>query len=101
MLSTIDLFELKVRAFRPADAGQMNFYVNWFKANMGAKGDNPPIGILLCSDKDGAEVEYATAGMDRKLFVTRYLTALPSVEQLKDFLERDRAELKSLTYKED
>ncbi len=95
------LFELKVRAFRPADAGQMNFYVNWFKANMGAKGDNPPIGILLCSDKDGAEVEYATAGMDRKLFVTRYLTALPSVEQLKDFLERDRAELKSLTYKED
>jgi hypothetical protein len=90
-----------VRAFRPADAGQMNFYVNWFKANMAAKGDNPPIGILLCSDKDGAEVEYATAGMDRKLFVTRYLTALPSAEQLKGFLERDRAEMKSLTYRKD
>ena len=91
------LIDLKVRAFRPADAGQMNFYVNWFKANMQAEGDNPPVGILLCSDKDGAEVEFATAGMDKKLFVTRYLTSLPSAEQLKAFLERDRAEIKAHT----
>ena len=91
------LIDLKVRAFKPADAGQMNFYVNWFKANMLAKGDNPPVGILLCSDKDGAEVEFATAGMDQKLFVSRYLSALPGVEQLKAFLERDRAEIKALT----
>ena len=91
------LIDLKVRAFRPADAGQMNFYVNWFKANMQAEGDNPPVGILLCSDKDGAEVEFATAGMDQKLFVTRYLTSLPSAEQLKAFLERDRAEIKAHT----
>ena len=91
------LIDLKVRAFKPADAGQMNFYVNWFKANMMAKGDNPPVGILLCSDKDGAEVEFATAGMDQKLFVSRYRTVLPSAEQLKAFLERDRAEIKALT----
>lgn len=91
------LIDLKVRAFRPPDAGQMNFYVNWFKANMQAEGDNPPVGILLCSDKDGAEVEFATAGMDQKLFVTRYLTSLPSAEQLKAFLERDRAEIKAHT----
>lgn len=91
------LIDLKVRAFRPADAGQMNFYVNWFKANMQAEGDNPPVGILLCSDKDGAEVEFATAGMDQKLFVTRYLAALPSAEQLKAFLERDRASLGKIT----
>jgi hypothetical protein len=79
----------------------MNFYVNWFKANMMAKGDNPPVGILLCSDKDGAEVEFATAGMDQKLFVSRYLAALPSAEQLKAFLERDRAEIKALTRHKD
>jgi predicted nuclease of restriction endonuclease-like (RecB) superfamily len=91
------LFDLKILAFRPADAGQMNFYVNWFKANMMAPGDNPPIGVLLCSDKDGAEVEYATAGMDQKLFVSRYLNVLPSTEQLKNFLERDRAHIKALT----
>lgn len=89
------LIDLKIRAFKPADAGQMNFYVNWCKANLMLPGDNPPVGILLCSDKDGAEVEFATAGMDQKLFVSRYLTALPSVEQLKAFLERDRAEIQS------
>ena len=90
------LIDLKVRTFRPSDAGQMNFYVNWFKANMMAKGDNPPVGILLCSDRDNAEVEFATAGMSHKLFVTRYLTVLPSAAQLKAFLERDRSEIRGL-----
>jgi len=65
------LLELKIRAFRHADAGQMNFYVNWFKAQMMGKGDNPPVGIVLCSDKDHTEVEFATAGMNNKLFVSR------------------------------
>ena len=91
------LIDLKIRGFQPADAGQMNFYVNWFKANMMSAGDNPPVGILLCSEKDGAEVEFATGGMDQKLFVSRYLDVLPSVKQLKTFLERDRAEIKQLT----
>ena len=90
------LIDLKIRAFQPADAGQMNFYVNWFKANMLAEGDAAPVGILLCSDKDGAEVEFATAGMDQKLFVSRYLTALPSVAKLRAFLEADRERIESL-----
>ena len=87
------LLDLKVRAFRHTDAGQMNFYLNWFKANMADKNDHPPVGILLCSDKEHTEVEYATAGMDNKLFVSRYLTALPSAEQLKALVESDRARL--------
>ena len=90
------LLDLKIRPFQPADAGQMNFYVNWFKSRMMAPGDAPPVGILLCSDKDGAEVEFATAGMDQKLFVSRYLTALPSAEKLRVFLEADRARIESL-----
>lgn len=85
------LLDLKTRAFKHEDAGQMNFYVNWFKANMMQKGDNPPVGILLCTDKDRTDVEFATAGMDQKLFVSRYLTALPSVEELKALVETDRA----------
>lgn len=85
------LLDLKVRAFRPADAGQMNFYVNWFKANMTAEGDGPPVGIILCSSRKETEVEFATGGMDNKLFVSRYLTALPSVEQLKALVDADRA----------
>lgn len=76
----------------------MNFYLNWFKANMMQPGDHPPVGILLCGDSDSTEVEFATAGMDQKLFVSRYLTALPSAKQLKAFLERDRAAIQSQTH---
>lgn len=93
------LIDLKIRAFKPEDAGQMNFYVNWFKAKMMHKGDNPPVGILLCSDSDGTEVEFATAGMDQKLFVSRYLVALPSAEKLRSFLEADRERIESLMVK--
>lgn len=89
------LIDLKIRAFQPADAGQMNFYLNWFKAHMMEEGDAPPVGILLCSESDGVEVEFATAGMDQKLFVTRYLVALPSAEKLRAFLEADRDRIES------
>jgi predicted nuclease of restriction endonuclease-like (RecB) superfamily len=90
------LVDLKIRPFKPSDAGQMNFYVNWFKANMMEEGDQSPVGILLCSDSDGTEVEFATAGMDQKLFVSRYLVALPSVEKLRSFLEADRERFVSI-----
>lgn len=87
------LIDLKIRAFKHEDAGQMNFYVNWFKENQMTEGDNPPVGIILCSGKDRTDVEFATAGMDAKLFVSRYLVALPSAEQLKALLEADRARI--------
>jgi predicted nuclease of restriction endonuclease-like (RecB) superfamily len=87
------LVDLKIRAFSHADAGQMNFYLNYFKKHMMAEGDQPPVGILLCSDKDATKVEYATAGLSQKLFVSRYLVALPSVEKLSAFVAADRARL--------
>jgi len=85
------LLDLKVRPFNHGDAGQMNFYLNYFKDRLAERGDRPPVGIIVCSDKDHADVEYATAGISNKLFVSRYLTALPSVEQLQRFLLTDRA----------
>lgn len=91
------LLDLKVRPFRHTDAGQMNFYLNWWKANALEPGDNPPVGILVCSDRDRTEVEFATAGMDNQLFVSRYLTALPTAERLQRFLEADRAHIEALT----
>ncbi|MGH9962144.1 MAG: PDDEXK nuclease domain-containing protein, partial [Pyrinomonadaceae bacterium] len=60
-------------------------------------GDNPPVGVLLCSGKDATKVEYATAGIDQQLFVSRYLVALPSAEQLRNFIEAHRAALESAT----
>jgi len=84
------LIDLKIRPFKHGDAGQMNFYLNWWKAHGMEDADNPPVGMILCSDRDQAAVEYATAGMDQKLFVSRYLVALPSAEKLRAFLEADR-----------
>lgn len=90
------LLDLKVRAFTHADAGQMNFYLNWWKAHGVAPGDQPPVGIILCSDQDQATVEYATGGLDQKLFISRYLVALPTARLLTRFLEQDRDRLEAL-----
>ena len=83
--------DLKIRAFRHADAGQMNFYLNFWKDQMMQPGDEPPIGLLLCTDKDSTKVEYATGGLDHQLFVSRYLVALPKPEELERLVENDRA----------
>lgn len=87
------LIDLKIRKFRPADAGQMNFYLNYYREHEMAAGDILPVGLILCSDRDRAHVEYATAGLDNRVFVSRYLVALPSAEQLQKFLEQERARL--------
>ena len=85
------LLDLKVRAFQHGDAGQMNFYLNYWKNEVMAEGDQPPVGLLLCTDKNQTKVEYATAGLDHQLFVARYLLALPKPEQLQRIIENDRA----------
>lgn len=89
------LVELKTRPFTHGDAGQMNFYLNWWKAHGMDKGDELPVGILLCSDQDRTKVEFATVGMNNKMFVSRYLVALPSQKQLREFVERDRAHIEA------
>jgi predicted nuclease of restriction endonuclease-like (RecB) superfamily len=93
------LIDLKIRPFKHGDAGQMNFYLNWWKTHAMEQGDNPPVGIILCSDRDEAAVEFATAGMDQKFFISRYLVALPSVDKLRSFLEADRQRIESLLVK--
>jgi predicted nuclease of restriction endonuclease-like (RecB) superfamily len=89
------LLDLKTRPFHHGDAGQMNFYLNWWKQNVTHADEQPPVGILLCSDKDHTKVQFATAGMDNRLFVSRYLTALPSAKQLQRFVETDRARVEA------
>ncbi|MBI5154324.1 DUF1016 family protein [Candidatus Poribacteria bacterium] len=82
--------ELKLGPFHYEDGGQMNFYLNYLRENATREGENPPVGIVLCADKDAGEVHYATAGLDNAVFVSRYLVALPSEEQLRDFLRREQ-----------
>jgi predicted nuclease of restriction endonuclease-like (RecB) superfamily len=83
------LIDLKVGSFSHADAGQMNFYLNYYKDNEMNEGDNPPVGIILCSYKNESIVKYATGGLEHDLFVSKYLINLPKVEELKQLIESD------------
>ena len=87
------LIDLKLEKFSHENIGQLNTYVSWYKQNMMAEGDNPPVGLLLCTQKDHPLVEYALAGMDNNLFVSKYQLELPKTEQLQSFLEEQIKEL--------
>ncbi|WP_205679075.1 PDDEXK nuclease domain-containing protein [Aquisphaera insulae] len=82
------LIELKLEGFSHENIGQLNTYVSWYARNVMTEGDNPPVGILLCTQKDHALVEYALAGMDNRLFVSKYQLHLPDRDQLRLELER-------------
>jgi len=87
------LIELKVDEFNHEHLGQLNTYVNWYKKNVMAESDNPPVGILLCTQKDHALVEYALAGMNNKLFVSKYQLELPKKEEMQRFIEEQMREV--------
>jgi predicted nuclease of restriction endonuclease-like (RecB) superfamily len=91
------LIDLKIGKFSHQDAGQMNFYLNYFAENETAEGDNPPIGIILCTNKSETVVKYATTNIDQDLFISKYLIELPKEEDLKALIERDRSYLLSRT----
>ena len=83
------LIELKVEDFNHHNIGQLNTYVNYYKAEVMQADDNPTVGILLVTQKNNALVEYATAGMDNQLFVSKYLLELPKKEELERFIQKE------------
>jgi len=80
------IVELKNDEFHHEYLGQLNAYVSFFKENEMHEGDNPPVGILLCTRKGKKMVEYAIAGMDNNLFVSTYMLQLPDKSTLEKFL---------------
>jgi len=80
------IVELKNDEFRHEYLGQLNAYVSYYKENEMHEGDNPPVGILLCTRKGEKMVEYAIAGMDNNLFVSTYMLQLPDKATLEKFL---------------
>ena len=83
------IIELKDDEFRHADLSQLNAYVSYFRENEMNIGDNPPVGILLCTRKGDKMVEYALAGMDNDLFVSTYMLSLPNKKTLQEFLLKE------------
>ena len=80
------IIELKNEEFSYENFGQLNAYVSYYRENEMQPGDNPPIGILLCTRKGKKMVEYALAGMDNNLFVSTYMLQLPDKKTLEEFL---------------
>ena len=86
------IIELKDEEFSHENLGQLNAYVSYYKENEMQPGDNPPIGILICTRKGKKMVEYALAGMDNQLFVSTYMLQLPDKKTLEDFLMKQLQE---------
>ena len=80
------LCELKVDTFNHAHVSQLYSYLNYYKAEVMEADDNPPIGILLVTDKNDALVQYTTAGLDEQIFVSKYQLQLPTEQQLKELI---------------
>jgi predicted nuclease of restriction endonuclease-like (RecB) superfamily len=87
------LIDLKIGSFDHADAGQMNLYLNYYAKEEKTEGDNPPIGIILCADKNDTLVEYTTTGLSHDVLVSKYLVQLPSKQELEAFISAEMARL--------
>ena len=77
------IIDLKIDRFRHEYASQLNFYMNYYKHEMMQDNDNPPIGILLCTDYNETTVQYAIEGLSQNLFVSKYGMQLPSEDDLR------------------
>lgn len=84
------LIELKTTKLTPEAAGQINMYLNYYAAEVNDDGDNPPIGIILCTEKNEVSAEYALGGLSNNVFASRYILYIPNkdllVEQVEEVL---------------
>lgn len=82
LLRAYVLIELKTTKLTPEAVGQLNMYLNYYAAEVNDELDNPPIGIILCTDKDSVAAEYALGGLSNNIFASRYVSYIPDKEQL-------------------
>lgn len=80
------IIDLKIDRFHHEYASQLNFYMNYYKHEVMQADDNPPIGLLLCTDYGETTVQYATEGLSQNLFVNKYRLQLPSEEEIRQYL---------------
>ena len=83
------LIELKPKKFDRADALQLGVYMEYYRKRMMTEGDNPPIGILMCTEVGKELAEYIAPFIDERMFLTKYMLQLPSKETLTGFLKKE------------
>ena len=89
ILKCFVLIDLKMDVLTHQDLGQMQMYVNYYTRELMNEGDNPPIGILLCAEKNDAVVRYSLPENNNQIFASKYFTYLPTEEELKRELKLD------------
>lgn len=89
LLRCFVLFDLKIGRLKHQDIGQMQMYVNYYDRKVKLEDENPTIGILLCKDKNDAVVEMTLPEDNSQIFASKYLTVLPSKEELKKLMENE------------
>ncbi len=87
ILKSYILIELKIRKLKASDAGQLNSYLNFFKTEINDVNDNPPIGIIICAEKDEIGAEYILSDYENNVFASRFTYVLPNKEELIKELE--------------
>ena len=93
------IIDLKIDRFRHEYASQLNLYMNYYRHEVMQEDDNPPIGLLLCTDYGETTVQYATEGLSQNLFVSKYRLQLPSEDDIRKYMlqnitEQDFEEMK-------
>ena len=92
-LKCLVVIDLKVGKFTHADAGQMHLYLNYAREHWVNDGENPPVGLILCAEKDTAVAKYALEGLPNKVLAAEYKLALPDEKRLVRELEATRKKL--------
>jgi len=101
LLKCFVLIDLKIGTLSPQDVGQMDMYVRLYEQLKKPEGDNPTIGIILCSEPDETVVEFSVLAENKQLFASKYQLYLPTKEQLKYLLETERAHIEEENLLED
>jgi len=90
ILKCFVLIDLKTHKLTHQDIGQMDMYIRMFDDLKRQSDDNPTIGIIFCTDKDETMVKYSVLNESEQIFASKYMTVLPTVEELKNELERNQ-----------
>lgn len=98
-LRCLVIIDLKIGKFTHSDAGQMHLYLNYAREHWMMKGENPPVGLILCAEKDHAVAKYALEGLPNKVMAAEYRTALPDEATLVEAVEKTQRALTSATRK--
>jgi predicted nuclease of restriction endonuclease-like (RecB) superfamily len=95
-LRCLIIIDLKIGRFSHADAGQMNLYLNYAREHWTLPDENPPVGLILCSEKNEAVAHYALGNLTNKVLASEYKLALPDEKQLAAEIEKTRRALASV-----